>query len=180
MTKGQGVGPLYFIVGHGNRGQTHAPRNPGFPRGTLIDESDRARLGKLSWSIDGAGYVQRHIMLDGRPSKIRLHREIMNAPRGTVVDHVNGNKKDNRRQNLRVVDLVINGQNKALHSNNSSGVHGVSFRKSVGKWYAYAKIRGVMKSLGFYDSFEDAKRVATEFREKNYEGYIERDPGAHK
>jgi hypothetical protein len=173
MTKGQhkkGVAP--FITGHGNKGAKRAPRSPGFPDSVLIDDDDRALFGHHSWSLSGNGYIQRHHTTEqGKHTKLRLHREIMGLPDG-IVDHINGNKLDNRRCNLRVTDLQGNAQNQSLSAKNTSGHRGVSWRKNEQKWYAYAKIDGAMLSLGFYDELEEAARVAREYREKHYKSFV--------
>ena len=93
------------------------------------------------------------------------------------IDHINGNRQDNRRVNLRLVDNRSHSQNQGLSVASTSGHRGVSWNKKYEKWYAYGKRDGQMISLGFFDELDDAAKVAREYREKNYEGYIERDPG---
>lgn len=171
MTKGKSKGLPYY-PGHANKGKRHEPRSPGFPEGVLLDDEDRERFIEFSWSLSGNGYLQRHHVTEtGRYTKKRLHQEIMGAPYGMTVDHINGNKLDNRRVNLRIVDQQANTQNRRP---NSSGHRGVSWNKRSGKWYAHAKIDRKMISLGFYDNLEEAIRVADEFRRKHYRGYIDR------
>ncbi|MDE2354184.1 MAG: hypothetical protein KGL17_04085, partial [Betaproteobacteria bacterium] len=100
MTKGQHKkGALPFVTGHQNRGRrfSQAGKPRGFPEGTLLDDADREVYGVHRWSISGNGYLQRAKRLaDGRLTKVRLHREILGQPAG-IVDHINGNRLDNRR-----------------------------------------------------------------------------------
>jgi len=73
---------------------------------------------------------------------------------GLQVDHINGVKADNRRENLRV---ATNGQNRAnskLNSNNTSGLKGVS-RKN-GRWVAVINVGGKKHHLGYFDKKEQA------------------------
>ncbi len=171
MTKGYGA----FLVGHFLIGkEKFGKKPPGFPSGVLLDEADRAAFGIHRWSLDGAGYVQRHHQIGYlKHTKIRLHREILGFPKH-FVDHINGNRLDNRRINLRIVNDKGNAQNKGASSRNTSGHRGVSFNKRSGKWYAYAKLDGRMISLGFFDDIEEAARVAREYREKHYAAFTGR------
>lgn len=175
LTKGQSKSG--FVVGHANRGRSavHRKKEPGFPDGVLLDDADREAFGIYRWSISGNGYVQRHhVIAPGKYTKIRLHREITGFPEGVLIDHINGNKLDNRRANLRAVDDQGNAQNQRLTLKNSSGYRGVSWRAEARKWYAYATIDRKMISLGFFDDVHEAGRVALEFRKKHYKSFIER------
>jgi len=91
-----------------------------------------------------------------------MHRAIVKPPRGYVVDHVNGDGLDNRRENLRVCTLSENAQNRTFR--NACGFHGV--RRHGSRWQA----RLLGKSLGMFESAEDAARAwdaaaKQEFRE---------------
>jgi hypothetical protein len=69
-----------------------------------------------------------------KKGKIALHTYLLNNPEGTVIDHINRNRTDNRRENLRVVSQSINSKNSKIHKNNSSGCSGVNWNKELGKW----------------------------------------------
>ena len=77
-------------------------------------------------------------------------------PEGSI-DHINGNPKDNRISNLRVVSHQENIRNLPVRSNNRSGVLGVSWDATKGKWYASIRAEGKTLSLGRYDTLEKAK-----------------------
>ena len=173
MTRGQGNSP--YLAGHSNKGRKHQPRSPGFPVGVLFDPEDCAKFGMHSWSLDSAGYVQRHhVIAPGQYTKIRLHREIMGFPDGEI-DHINGNRLDNRRCNLRVTDSRGNSENVGMSSRNTSGFRGVSWQTSSQRWYAYGKTGGKMVSLGLYDDVNEAARVAHAWRQDNLPNYTGRD-----
>lgn len=77
----------------------------------------------------------------------------------TQLDHINGNPDDNRFENLRECTHGQNCMNAGLWSHNTSGVKGVSYRSANGKFYAYIKKDQKMRSLGFYDTLEEAATV---------------------
>lgn len=73
------------------------------------------------------------------------------------VDHLNGDKLDNRLLNLRIVPQAENNKNKRRLSNNTSGVTGVTFCPSRGKWEAYIKLGGKKQRLGYFASIDMAR-----------------------
>ena len=72
------------------------------------------------------------------------------------IDHINGNRSDNRICNLRAVNMSENGKNQRMHSTNTSGRVGVSWSKMAGKWQAAINANKKAKHLGFFASFEAA------------------------
>lgn len=81
----------------------------------LVDEDDYHRFAWLNWYLNDNGYVVMDVPKPKRnlfPAKVRLHRLIIAAPSGMDVDHINGNKLDNRKSNLRVCTRSENLQNK--------------------------------------------------------------------
>lgn len=72
------------------------------------------------------------------------------------VDHCNHNKGDNRIANLRAADNSKNSMNKGIQSNNTSGYKGVTFHKGTGKYHAKICVSGIRKSLGYFQTAEQA------------------------
>lgn len=113
------------------------------------------------------GYLEvRH---QGR--KYQLHRIIWllthgDWPRGCI-DHINGDRTDNRPANLRDVTRQENSMNQALNSRNTSGVVGVRWRERYGKWEAQIKVSGRHQYLGRFASFEAAVAARKEAERLN-------------
>jgi len=76
-------------------------------------------------------------------------------PKGEV-DHINGDRSDNRISNLREVTRTVNARNMKKSAANRSGVTGVSFYKASGKWQSRIMSDGKYLHLGYFDKFEDA------------------------
>lgn len=115
---------------------------------TLIDAEDVGRVQRHRWFMQGKGYVQSQDMG-------LLHAFIIGAVPGRVTDHINKDKLDNRKANLRIATLSENGYNSKLPANNTSGVKGVSYHKQTGKWEAALETNGV-ESRKLFREFDDA------------------------
>lgn len=103
------------------------------------------------------GYLQVRFM-----NKIHLiHRivwEMFNGeiPDGMQIDHINHERSDNRIQNLRMVTKISNGRNLTKKINNTSGVTGVSWYKSRGKWRVQIMVDRKSIHIGYFSDFESA------------------------
>lgn len=75
------------------------------------------------------------------------------------LDHINGVTTDDRISNLRDVSHQENHRNSALRKNNTSGVNGVSWSKSSGKWRVHVNVGGKYKHLGYFNNIEEAAAV---------------------
>lgn len=113
--------------------------------------------GKIAGSIDiQTGYIKLSIS----DKTYYAHRIIMElsgfGTKDFQIDHINGNKSDNRLCNLRVVDGEGNAKNQKRAINNSSGYVGVTWSKDMLKWRAAISINKKLTHIGYYDSIEDA------------------------
>lgn len=131
-----------------------------------IDLEDVERVEQYKW-----GYTNGYCI--NNSNQVFLHNFILNRKpsEDDVVDHINRNRLDNRRSNLRVVDYRMNGFNKGMQSNNTSGYVGVSWDKGKGKWEASIKSNRKKIFLGYYDDIKDAAQ-AREKAELKYFGEI--------
>lgn len=106
-------------------------------REMLIDEDDYNFVKSLNLSIETKGYCQMRKQVNLKRKAYQLHRILMNAPHNMEVDHINGNKLDNRKCNLRIVSHSENCKNMPKFKSNTSGYKGVTFRKDSNNWEAY-------------------------------------------
>lgn len=128
----------------------------------VIDEEDLEKVIKYKWRYNGR-YVTTY--------KYLLHRLIMNAKQGEVVDHINGNTLDNRKSNLRICSVKENTRNHKRYSTNTSGHGGVY--KNRNRWRARIKVDNKLINLGSYENIEDAVKARKE-AEKKYFGEFRR------
>lgn len=104
----------------------------------LIDKKDVEIVDCNNWYKYGDGYISTSI----KP-RILMHRLITGAKRGQVVDHLNGNKSDNRRANLRICSYSENSHNKTRRGKLKNKLRGVSWSKSSYLWRAGISKNGV-------------------------------------
>jgi hypothetical protein len=101
----------------------------------LVDEEDYERLKNYKWHVTRhGGYGTPYAARLERGHLVFMHRQIMNPPRGKVVDHINGNGLDNRRCNLRICDRRQNSHNSPGRAGRKSRFLGVYPRGN--KWAA--------------------------------------------
>lgn len=115
--------------------------------------------GKVAGCIDAKGYVVFSVLNKVQKAH-RLAWLYMTGemPKGQI-DHINGDKSDNRFINLRVVNNSQNQMNKPIQINNSSGFKGVNWFVKRGKWRSYITINSVQKHLGLFNTLEEALRT---------------------
>jgi hypothetical protein len=90
----------------------------------------------------------------------RMHFSVVGYPnKGMVVDHINGNGLDNRRENLRIITNQNNIRCQGINRNNTSGYRGVSWHKGKQRWEAKIRVNGHRLSLGRYKTAEEAARA---------------------
>jgi hypothetical protein len=134
----------------------------------VIDFEDFDRVGRVKWhavktSKSGRFYAARSLCEGGRKRMELLSRQILNAPKGMDVDHINGDRLDNRKENLR---LATRGQNLAARKGGEKKWRGLektsSFRgvaKYLTKWVSQISINGHKKHLGVFLSEEAAAKA---------------------
>lgn len=125
----------------------------------LIDEADARLVDRLRWHAYWNGtrfYAARNAQ--GRKTLL-MHRVLLAAASGLLVDHANGDGLDNRRANIRLATKAQNAHNAKTQSNNTSGFRGVSWHRRAGRWMA----RADTTYLGLFDSPEAAARAHDTF-----------------
>lgn len=131
-------------------------------REVSVDDGDLHLFLGYEWSFRKSGfteYLQKSIYVDGKYVGVRsLHRFITGCPDGMVVDHINGNGLDNRRENLRVCTQSENLRNRKMHQNNASGFKGVFFDPAPRSkpWRSRITVSGKRFNIGRFDTPEEA------------------------
>lgn len=133
---------------------------------TLVDDADFARLAQFKWYAR-KNYKKFYAARWDGTRVVMMHRLLLGLTDPQIQgDHRDGNSLNNQRYNLRPATSAQNGQNQSVHVNNTSGVRGVSYAKTRGKWQAHIDAHGKHRNLGRFDTFEDAKqaRLAAEIK----------------
>jgi hypothetical protein len=129
----------------------------------VVDVADEELVCWHRWHLTPQGYAAcgRHM---------NMHRLLLQGQigHGRVVDHINRDKLDNRRENLRVTTLARNGQNTGGRATwrgkpASSQYRGVSWRKDKKKWLAHARYFGEQHRLGLFDDEREAAVAVQRF-----------------
>lgn len=132
---------------------------------TLVDAADWPDLSSTRWVRAACGYA-----VGGHPQR-KLHRVLMSAAPTEEVDHINGDRLDNRRGNLRLVSRAQQAQNVARRARPADrGVYfeplTVSGHPRKKPWYAAVMVDGIRHKSQFFVSKEEAKVAAVELRRR--------------
>lgn len=135
----------------------------------LIDADDAAWANQWRWSLSTGGYVHRGTFIGGVRRTHRLHRELLGLVPGDGLeaDHINHDRLDNRRSNLRVVSRSGNQQNRSGNRQATSSYRGVS-RAAGGRWQAHIKVNGKGINLGSFDDERVAGEAARLARQRYF------------
>lgn len=130
----------------------------------LVNIEDYDYLMQWKWSLGTHGYAvrsqKRHELNGEKRRNIFMHRVILSRTlnrtllKDELTDHINHGVRDNRRNNLRLATLSENMRNRLMAHNTKSGYKGVVLKK--GRWVAYIKYLGVCRTIGSYDTKEEA------------------------
>tara|TARA_R110000850_G_scaffold29148_2_gene80695 strand:+ start:473 stop:973 length:501 start_codon:yes stop_codon:yes gene_type:complete len=127
-----------------------------------ISPAGNTKKNSIAGCDNGHGYIR--IRIDG--GRFRAHRlawlYITGCHPTEQIDHINGNRSDNRIKNLREVSQLNNNRNRGINSNNTSGFTGVTFDKSTGKWIAQIEVKGFNHLIGRFINKSDAVKARVE------------------
>jgi hypothetical protein len=136
-----------------------------------------AKVGQIAGSLGRAGY--RRISIDGK--RIMAHKIAWLYEYGVMpkaeIDHINGDKSDNRVGNLRLATKSQNEFNKGKTARNSSGFKGVSRCDRLNKWLARCMVNGKSKYLGSFETPELASRAYEQFAKINHGEFYNNNKG---
>jgi AP2 domain len=132
----------------------------------IVDATDYEWLSRWKWTAarqrHGYFYAYRQISVPGKYKTIMMHRQILGLEFGDkrMGDHLNHRTLDNRRQNLRIASCTQNNVNQhRVPRHNTTGFIGVSWSAERHKYTATISINNRTKSLGRYNTAEEAARV---------------------
>jgi hypothetical protein len=121
----------------------------------LVDDEDFDRISQWKWHFSD-GYAARHSE-GSRP--VRMHREIMQPSDGLEVDHIDGNKLNNCRSNLRLATHGQNMRNRKLQTGGTSQYKGVVWYAQTSRWQAKIQVDRKTIHLGYFADEIDAARA---------------------
>lgn len=101
---------------------------------TIVDDDDYEELNQFKWGITHNGYAYRRKVINGVLRRIFIHRVVNKTPDGLSTDHINRDKLDNRKSNLRSATNSLNMLNRGLASNNQTGFKRLYFMKKTKSW----------------------------------------------
>jgi len=136
----------------------------------LVDPDTLSTHGDRGWYINRQGYVTKDFGGRKNRRRLKLHRLVVSASPGDVVDHINGNKLDNRTSNLRICTKTQNTWNRKKQSG-SSRYKGVTWYKPLSKWMAQIQVNRKHLNLGYYESEEAAAKAYDDAALKLYGEY---------
>lgn len=130
----------------------------------LVDDDDFKRLSRHRWNLTKGGYAYRR--KSGTREMRYLHRVVMGLKKGDglQVDHMNRDRLDCRKCNLRVVTHAQQGHNILRRGNFSSSYRGVSWDKRTGRWAAYVHCNYKTYHAGRFDDEQEAALAAKNLR----------------
>jgi hypothetical protein len=135
----------------------------------IIDAADAAFVNQWRWSLLTVGYACRNEKTDGRTRLIYLHRELMGLPRiadSRHVDHIDRDKLNLTRSNLRIVTKAQNEQNRGAIGGTSEH-RGVCWNRVRQLWKAAIQVDGRTINVGHFPTEEEAAKAALAARRRH-------------
>lgn len=144
----------------------------------LVANNGRVKVGMIAGSLSSTGYL--YIMIDRKNYK--SHRLAWLYMTGEwpkkMIDHIDGEKSNNRIVNLRDCNQSQNMQNMRASKINASGYKGVSWHNATSKWRSRAKLKRKQYHLGLFEHAEDASQAYQNFAKQNH-GEFYREASSH-
>lgn len=142
----------------------------------IVDPDDYENLVKYNWHVKTNGYAVMNYGGSLRLQKL-MHRVILNlTDKSIFADHINRNKLDNRKINLRTANHKQNGANRSAQKGGTSKYLGVSWFKRDKKWISHIKINGKNKHLGVFLNEEEAAMAYNKAAAQQYGEYANLNP----
>jgi hypothetical protein len=126
----------------------------------IVDDEDINLLIQVSWALNNIGYAIHHTTRKGKSKSYLMHRVIMKAVKGQQVDHINGNKLDNRKSNLRFSTQTENRFNARKGFKKYSQYKGVRFSPNYPKKPWMARFKRTLDKEVYIGQFENERHAA--------------------
>lgn len=144
--------------------------NQGF---TKVDTADYEDLAKYRWVRQPRGYAEATV--NGK--RTLLHRYLMKPDGKNEVDHINNDRLDNRRGNLRIATRAENARNVSRGKSNTSGCKGVHHIKGLKSYRAVIWVDNKRIHLGYFKNIEDAAEAYNKAAEEYHGEYAKPNQG---
>lgn len=132
----------------------------------MVDDGDFVELSKHRWYYH-KGYAVRNVWSDGKQHTVFMHRLINHTPSGLDTDHINRNKLDNQKHNLRSCDRTTNVNNTGARRTSKSGIKGIYWHTNEKRWRAQKTVGGRKYFIGRFNSSEEAEIAYLNFSVDN-------------
>lgn len=123
---------------------------------TIVDDQDFGYLNQWKWYFAHGYAVRTQNNYPNKSYQVRMHRIILSTPGGMDTDHINRDRLDNRRSNLRICTRSQNIANTFVEKQNTTGYKGVSWKTANNKWVAQIRVNNVVKHLGLFVDIKEA------------------------
>lgn len=143
---------------------------------TLVDDEDFASLSKTRWYVSETEKGKFYVKGGSRP-QIYLHRFLMGSPKGKQIDHIDGDKLNNQKNNLRIVTHQQNQFNRMSRKNTSSIYKGLCLYR--GRWVVQSRLHNKNVVIGRFKDEKEAALAYDEFAIKNFGEYARTNFGMH-
>ncbi len=122
----------------------------------LVDEDDFEKVNKSKWS-----YAKGYALANIQSKTTKLHHFVFNTPeKGNVIDHIDQDRLNCKKSNLREVSLSTNSQNTSKRQIDTSSIYkGVCWRKKINKWEASCTLNKKKKFIGYYENEKEAAKM---------------------
>lgn len=136
-----------------------------------FDLEDYDKIKNYSWHMDDNGYIRTRFRYDDEKTNklVRMHKLILNYD--GIIDHINHNKADNRKQNLRGVTDSQSSMNRGICSTNTSGVSGVYWEKNKKRWFAQVCVDYKTIRSSYFKEFNEAVDARKRLEDEYYGEY---------
>jgi len=144
----------------------------------IVDDENFRELNKYKWCYRTTskdiknGYAGRRLPKTINGGIILMHRQIMKPKKGFYVDHINRNRLDNRKCNLRICTNQENSINSKISKKNTSGYKGVYWDKRRNKWIANITAFGKNIYLGSFKDKKDAAKRYRDYATKRWDKFV--------